>query len=562
MSNKEIAKIFQRLGDIMELHGENAYKVRSYHNAYMTLRKLETPLSEMSREDMDAIKGVGKAIGDKIQELLSTGKLNTLEKYRAMTPPGVEEILGIPGIGPKKTAVIWKELGVESVGELLYAVNENRLVELKGFGAKTQEDLKQKLEYYQRSQGKYHYAALEVEALAVRDAVAEALPGAKVALTGEIARRCNIVEGIDLLIGYEGALDALFRPDLLSAENPVACPISAQTAHETPVRIQLCAPHEFGSKQFRYTASPEFMNAFVVAFPGIDFSGLATEEAVFQRAGIPYIAPELRDDPVYIKSARTGQLPQLLEEKDILGVIHAHTTYSDGLHTLREMADYARSRGYAYIGITDHSKAAFYAQGLEPERVFIQWREIDELNRAYEAAGDPFRILKGIESDILSDGSLDYETDILAGFDFIIASIHSNLRMDEEKATRRLLTAIENPFTTILGHPTGRLLLSRPGYPIDHRKIIDACAANGVAIELNANPYRLDIDWTWIPYALEKDVRVAVNPDAHSREGIHDIHYGVLSARKGGLTAVACLNTFSVDDLRAFAQKRNKDQGV
>ncbi len=556
MSNKEIAKIFQRLGDIMELHGENAFKVRSYHNAYITLRKLETPLSEMSREDMDAIKGVGKAIGDKIQELLSTGKLNTLEKYRAMTPPGVEEILGIPGIGPKKTAVIWKELGVESAGELLYAANENRLVELKGFAGKTQADLKQKLEYYLRSKGKYHYAAVEAEALALRNAAEAALPGAKIALVGEVARCCNVVEGIEILVGSDDAPDALFQSGLLIPERTDTKPIEARTAAETPVRIYSCSPAEFGSKQFRHTGPPAFMEAFVAAFPGVDFRGLATEDDVFQRAGIPCIAPELRDLPAFIESARAKSLPRLLEEKDIRGIIHAHTTYSDGLHTLQEMADYAHAQGYAYIGITDHSKAAFYAQGLEPERVLMQWREIEEINRTYEASGVPFRVFKGIESDILNDGSLDYDPDLLAGFDFVIASVHSNLRMDEDKATRRLLAAVENPFTTILGHPTGRLLLSRPGYPIDHRKVIDACAANGVAIELNANPYRLDIDWSWIPYALEKGVSIAVNPDAHSREGIRHIRFGVLSARKGGLTAGACLNTLSAEEFLAFARGR------
>lgn len=557
MTNKEIAKTFQFLGDIMELHGENVFKVRSYHNAYLALRKLDAPLSDMDRTEIDAIKGVGKAIGDKIQELLTTGQMATLEKYRAMTPPGVQEILAVPGIGPKKTATIWKDLGVESVGELLYAVNENRLIELKGFGAKTQADLQQKLEYYQRSQGKFHFSALEAEALALLHSAKAALPGAPIVLVGEIARCCNIVESIDLLIGSEGPVDALFSAGLSAAEKEEGRPVLARTERGTPVRIFTCAPEEFGSKQFRYTASPEFMEAFLAANPGIDFRNLSTEAEVFQRAGLPPIAAELRDWPAFVAAAKTGALPEWLREEDICGVIHAHTTYSDGIHSLRDMAEYAREQGYAYIGITDHSKTAVYANGLQVERLQAQWREIDDLNAAYSAVGQDFRILKGIESDILNEGGLDYEPDILAGFDFVIASVHSNLRMDEDKATRRILAAVENPFTTILGHPTGRLLLSRRGYPIDHKKIIDACAANGVAIELNANPYRLDIDWTWIPYAMEKGVRIAVNPDAHNRQGIHDIRYGVFSARKGGLTASACLNVLSAEDFLAFA-KRNR----
>ncbi len=554
MSNKEIARTFQLLGNIMELHAENPFKVRSYHNAYMYLRKWETPLSEMSREEIDAIKGVGKAIGDKIQELLSTGRLSTLEKYRDITPPGVQEILNVPGIGPKKTAVIWKELGIESVGELLYAVNENRLVELKGFGAKTQADLKEKLEYYLRAQGHFHFAALEAEALALCDEVRAILPGARVVLVGEMGRRCNTVESIDLLIGFDGSLEQLFQSGLLQASDVSSQPITASTIRDTPVRIFTCKPEEFGSKQFRHTAAPAFLEAFISAFPGVDFRDIPEEAEVFRRVGIPYIVPELRDRPEVIEAARSGPLPELVAEKDIRSVIHAHTTYSDGLHSLGEMAEYARSKGFEWIGITDHSRSAVYAHGLETERVLMQWREIDELNAGYISSGADFRILKGIESDILNDGSLDYEPDILAGFNFVIASIHSNLRMDEDKATKRLITAIENPYTTILGHPTGRLLLSRPGYPIAHKKVIDACAANGVAIEINANPYRLDIDWTWIPYAMERGVYIAVNPDAHSREGIRDIRYGVFSARKGGLTAGACLNRLSVEAFLDFSR--------
>jgi DNA polymerase (family 10) len=314
------------------------------------------------------------------------------------------------------------------------------------------------------------------------------------------------------------------------------------------VLLYQCQAHEFGSKLFRYTAAPAFMEAFLQKFPGLDFRGLETEAAVFQKVAMPYLAPELREQAWPLEK---NGLENLVEEGQIKGVVHAHTTYSDGINSLREMALFAKENGYQYLGLTDHSKSAFYANGLKEDRLLAQWQEVDALNR--ELA--PFRIFKGIESDILSDGSLDYEENILKQFDFIIASIHSNLRMDLEKATTRLLRAIENPYTTILGHPTGRLLLSRPGYPVDHEKIIDACAANQVAIELNANPYRLDLDWTWIQYALEKGVLIAINPDAHSTGGIHDIHYGTLSARKGGLTADKCLTCFELADFERFIKK-------
>lgn len=556
MSNKEIAKIFQRLGDIMELHGENPFKIRSYHNAYISLRNLETPLSEMSRESIDAIKGVGKAIGDKIEELLRTGKLQTLEKYRAITPVGVEEMLDISGLGPKKAAQIWKELGVESVGELQYALNENRLISLKGFGAKTQEELKKKLEFYQHSKGKRLFVSVEEETVALCKAMEKIFPDKKVALVGDMARFCPIVDCIEFLVGQEDITESLPKIKNLHIEQAESNPIIGRSTSGFLVRIHTCSPEVFGSRQFRLSASEAFLSAFADAFPGKDFKNLPNEAEVFRKAGINFISPELRDLPEFIQRIQSGKGFELIRASDIKGVIHTHTTYSDGLDTLREMAFVAQGMGYKYIGITDHSKAAFYAQGLEPERVEMQWREIDAINRNLSDTGQDFRIFKGIESDILSDGRLDYEDALLAGFDFVIASIHSNLGMDEEKATRRLIAAIENPFTTILGHPTGRLLLSRAGYPIDHRKVIEACAANNVAIELNANPYRLDLNFTWIPYAVEKGVLISINPDAHSCDGMLDIRHGIFAARKGGLRREDCLNARSAAEFLEFAAQK------
>ena len=550
MTNKDIARTFQFLGSIMELHGENKFKIRSYQSAYITLRKLQQPLSEMAPEEISGIKGVGKAISGKIGELLENGKMETLEKYKAMTPKGVQEMLQIKGFGPKKISVIWKELGVETIGELLYAVNENRLIELNGFGKKTQDTLKQQLEYYQKSKDSFHYAALEEAADALLEQLQTALPDAQLSLVGAMRRRCNIVDRIEILLGMEQAAEELLKLEFLVDAKAENSKIIAVTETELPVVLYHCQPSEFGSKQFRYTAAEDFLNSFIEQFSEMDFRNLTSEEQVFEKASIPFIVPELRESSWSIDLAKSGSLPILVEEADIKGVIHSHTTFSDGLNSLEEMARSSKEMGYSYIGITDHSKAAFYANGLQPERVLQQMAEIDALNKQLA----PFRIFKGIESDILNDGSLDYEEDILKQFDFIIASVHTNLRMDEEKATNRLLKAIENPYTTILGHPTGRLLLSRQGYPIDHEKIIDACAANRVAIELNANPYRLDMDWTWIPYAIEKGVLISVNPDAHSTDGIKDIHFGVLSARKGGLSTAHCLNAMDVDAFEAWIQ--------
>jgi DNA polymerase (family X) len=557
MTNKEIARVFNNLAAIMELHNENPFKIRSYTNVYVTLRKLDKPLSEMARSEMDEIKGVGKAIGDKIQELLQTGDLETYRKYADQTPAGVVEMLNMKGFGPKKILAVWKELGIETVGELVYACNENRLIELHGFGKKTQDEVRKGAEYYLKSKHKRFWATADEDALVLIKNLELKIKtlgfeDVQIERVGALRRLDPIVESIELLMtDFEKFAQLFDNEQLILVENKENVYL-AKTENETPVIIYTCKAEEFGSKMFKYSGSKSFVEAFVKNTEGVDFKNLKTENEVFEKAGLPFIVPELREEGYIIDLAKANKLPNLINLGDIKGVIHTHTTYSDGLNTLKEMADYAQHLGYQYIGISDHSKAAFYANGLKEDRVEAQWAEIDELNKSYFN----FKILKSIECDILYEGGLDYSDEILRGFDFVIASVHSNLKMNEEKATSRLLKAIENPYTTILGHPTGRLLLSREGYPIDHKKIIDACAANKVAIELNASPYRLDLDWTWIPYALEKGVIISINPDAHTCEGINDIRYGVLASRKGRLTANECLNTRDLNEFLDFCEKK------
>ncbi len=551
MTNKEIAGAFRELGQLMELHGDNPYKIRSYQNAYMRLRKLDRPLAEMSATERESIPGVGKAIAGKIAELLDSGRMATLEKLRDKTPPGVREMLGISGFGPKKVRTVWRDLGAETVGELHYAVNENRLIELKGFGLKTQADLQKKLDYFLRSRNQFRYAALIGPAKELTDTLAQQVPAAKIATTGPLRRCCNTLERIEVLVSEAVTMADLEQLAAMSDLNTGTAGTITGKINDFPFQVMRCAAGAFGTHLFRTTASEEFLNSFERAFPGLDYDNLPTEAAVFERAGIPVVPPELREGDWALELARRGALPDLIEDQDIQGVVHSHTTYSDGIHTVAQMAAYAKEQGYGYLAVSDHSKVAVYANGLSIERVREQWAEIDVLNKK-----DPdFRILKSIECDILADGSLDYPDEILAGFDFVIASIHSNLRMDEPKATERLVRAIEHPHTHMLGHPTGRLLLSRPGYPIDHARVIDACAEHRVCIELNANPYRLDLDWSWIPYALERGVPISINPDAHSTGGIDDIRYGVRSARKGGLTAANCLNARKVDDFLAWFRR-------
>ncbi len=550
MTNKEIASTFRELGKIMELHGENKFKVRSYSNAYLTLRKMDQPVAELTEEELAGIKGIGKAISSKIRELVTTGQMATLEKYREITPAGVQDMLRISGFGPSKVKTVWKDLGAETIGELLYAVNENRLIELKGFGKKTQEDLKTKLEYFQLSQGQFRYATLFPAAKKISELLQESFPSSQVAECGALRRKMPVLTAVEFLLSDTApaaASEALELTEVVHAGDQ----LTGLFQDTTPVALYFCEQANWGSRLFELSAAPEFLEAFLRVSPAANWANKSTEEEVFSSAQLSPVPAELRESEWGFALAKDNQLPQLINPEDVLGVIHSHTTYSDGLHSLEEMVEYSKDQGYQYIGITDHSKSAFYANGLSPERVWQQMEVIDQLNGKLT----DFRVFKGIESDILADGSLDYEEDVLKAFDFIIASVHSNLRMDEQKATTRLIRAIENPYTSILGHPTGRLLLSRPGYPIDHQKVIDACAANQVAIELNASPYRLDLDWSWIPYALEKGVLISINPDAHSREGIHDIYFGTMAARKGGLSVDNCLNARSAEAFYQIAHK-------
>ena len=538
MSNKEIARHFDLLAKLMELHEENPFKIRSYANAYLSLRKLEGDLKSMKKEEIDNIPGIGDAITAKIGELIETGKMKTLEKYKNMTPEGIQEMLQVRGLGPKKVRQLWKELGITSIGDLLYACNENRLVEVKGFGVKTQDEIHKKIEFFMGARGKYLFAVVDNPAQNLVSVLKNTFPKESFEITGSLRRKMPEVQGIEIIS----------TSDIESLAGKIQGLDFDEEAgkwmyNELPVIWNHVDAPDFVIQHFKSSCSEEFLNAF-----GKLPEHPKREEEIFEDSNMQFIPPEYREKEESILKARNFNITELIEVSDIRGILHNHSTYSDGLHSLKDMADYVKQCGYEYFLISDHSRSASYAQGLEIERVLMQFREIEKLNADYV----DFRIFKGIESDILNDGSLDYPDDILKQFEVVIASIHSNLNMEMDKATNRLIKAVENPYTRILGHPTGRLLLAREGYPVDHRKIIDACAANHVVIELNANPQRLDMDWKWIDYAVDKGVKIAINPDAHSKESIHYIQYGVYAARKAGLPADMCLNTMTKTEFEAW----------
>lgn len=526
MTTEQISEALDLTSKLMELHGENPFKVKALSGAAYRIGKSGIELDGKSREELEQLEGIGKGIAAKIVELQTAGTTKELAEMMAKTPSGVIEMLSVKGIGPKKVAQLWKELGCESPGELLYACKENRLVELKGFGEKTQAAIIKSIEFAMSAKGWFLYANVEPYAYALIDYAKKQLKTELVSLTGAVRRKAIVLDKIELLVASEN-----LNPN--DFENPL----------QVPVEIITCAEKDFFTALFTTTASEQHLKQ-LEACNIIIRQEAKSEEEIYIGHNLAYIKPELREGNGEILLAQQDKLPRLIEEEDLRGILHCHSTWSDGLHSLEEMAGQCKSMGFEYFGICDHSKTAGYAKGLKEDRVIEQQAEVDVLNSKM----GPFKIFKGIESDILVNGSLDYSEEILKTFDFIVASVHSVLNMDKEKATKRLITAIENPYTRILGHPTGRLLLSREGYPIDHKKVIDACAANGVVVELNSHPYRLDIDWTWIPYCMEKNVMISINPDSHEKGSLADVKWGTFAARKGMLTKEFCLNAKSREE--------------
>ncbi len=564
MENYEIADILKYTSKLMELHGENAFKIRSYQNANFKLDRLTVPIDGLSQKELEDVDGIGPSLSIKIHQLLTTGTFPELEKLLQATPPGVLEMLQLKGIGPKKVAVIWKELEIETLGELLYACNENRLIELKGFGAKTQQLVKDAIEFRFANQGNFHFAAVEKLTLQFLDLIHKKNPELMIVPTGMLRRKCEILQNATLLFKTDSEkstatlidflkISELILPDSLQAS---ATSLEVKSVTGIPLHFLFTTEDRWAFSLWKTTGSEEHIQA-CFDLKQTDESSLhhlKSETEIYQHFELDYIEPELREGLQEIEWAKNHRLPKLVDTGDLRGILHNHTTDSDGLHSLEKMAKACKDLGYEYLGICDHSKTAFYANGLSIERVLAQQKAIEELNIKMA----PFKIFKGIESDILSDGSLDYPQEILATFDFIVASVHSGLKMDKEKATDRVMRAVRNPYTTILGHPTGRLLLAREGYPLDHKAIIDACAEEGVVIELNAHPYRLDLDWRWIQYALSKGVKISINPDAHAIEGYQDMYYGICVARKGGLSAADTFNAFSLEMMEKWFEERKK----
>ena len=562
MSNEEIVALLELTVKLLELHDENEFKIKNLSFAVRALDKETADLITLSVEQIALLQNVGKSVAGKIDEIRRTGISQELTDLLAKTPEGLLEMLQIKGIGPKKVRTIWQELGITDNRELLLACENGEVAKLKGFGDKIQATIKESILYAQSNTGKLRMEKGEELARALYDILEKQFK--QVEIVGDIRRKNEIVNAIQLIVGHDKSwevqqfLNAF--PDLQQDEKSSSPFVwrGRFSKKEIPIEIQICSPQHFVNQVFIYSSSEKHLATNGI-YKQLSKQVFESEEEIYSSLNMPYIIPEMREGNFEFEWSQHHQIEELITWDSLKGILHNHSTYSDGKHTLEMMADYCRELGFEYLGIADHSKTASYAKGLSEERIWQQHAEIDKLNQKYASMMDrPFKILKGIESDILGDGSLDYADDVLKSFDYIVASIHQNLKMNQEKAMTRIIGAIENPYTTILGHPTGRILLSRTGYPIDYQKVIDACAANGVVIEINASPYRLDLDWRWIQYALEKNVMLSINPDAHEMEGYFDMHYGVAVARKGGLLINMTFNALGLVDIEHYLKNRNR----
>ena len=552
MDRKTAAETLREIARLLEVAGENPHRVRAFAGAARSVEDAEADLDELvaSGSVLD-LKGVGKGTAAVLEELVSGDRPRALIDAEDRVPPGVREIMKLPGLGPKKVRILWQGLGVETIGELEYACRENRLLDLKGFGPASQAAVLEAIVFHNQSaeQRLLHEAWAAAEG---HCQLLARLPGVvSVGVAGELRRQCETIGEIAFVVamdaaGEAGAVARSFGDAEMIAEGHWLC----RPDHGLVLRFWFAPPLDQGAAWIRASGSDDFTAALLDLAKnrsGADETLSGGDEAsVFQGLGLPWIPPELREGSRWLDRAGAG-LPDLVELGDLRGVLHNHTTDSDGTASLEDMAASAADLGWSFFGVADHSPAATYANGVDAARLRNQWARAD----AWNAANPGLRIVKGLEADILGDGRLDIPEGCESGLDYVVASVHSSFRLAEEVQTERMVTAVRHPACRVLGHPTGRLLLARPGYAVDLERVLDACAENRVAVEINASPYRLDLDWRWARRALEKGLMLVINPDAHSMEGLDNVRWGVAVARRAGARADDIVNCREIDEFLA-----------
>jgi len=584
VTNQEIAEQLREIYQLMQLAGENRFRAIAFDRAAQTIESLNEDINTYIESDsLTDIKGIGSSIAEDIKSYAQTGEIEVLESLRERIPEGIIEWLKISGLGPKNIAKIHKELGISSIEELKEACEDGRVAELDGMGEKSAQKIVKSIEWMQQFEERCRLN----EATDIADPLFHFLKNKKgvkhIEIAGSLRRAKETIGDIDILIGAEEQYITPLFDDFVNHNLVVEVlgrgdtKSSIRTAEGRQVDLRIVKPEQFPAALMYFTGSKEHnvvmrqrarergMSLNEYGLFKLDGEGdtdfdqpvdYQSESDIYEKLGLNFIPPELREDRGEFEFFEDHKTMDLVEEKDIRGVLHAHSTWSDGKYSIEEMARACLDRGYEYLGISDHSQTAAYAGGLSVDEIKRQWEEIDRLNEAFAQEDKNFRIFKGIESDILSDGSLDYKADILKGFDFVIASVHNGLAMPRAKMMTRFRNAIEDPHTRIVGHPTGRLLLKRDGSDLDMNELIELAAEHNTAIEINANPWRLDLDWRHGNKAKETGLLSSINPDAHSVEGIDYITYGVRIARKGKFEKERILNTKNAKELAEWFEER------
>ena len=571
IDRRTAAHVLEQIAGLLELKGENQFRVRAFRSAAKAVASLQMSLHDaVASGELAATKGIGPATLQIISELAGTGRVRWLEELRAEIPAGLVEMLRVPGFGIARIRQVHELLGVDSILELEAAARDGRLARLPRFGAKSAENLLKGIAFLRQSSGQrlFHHAASEAETL--RAALARIAGVDSVTIAGEVRRRMEIVRDVVLVVVADAAPAEIFRR---ISEHPGVDEFAGQDerrmmvhfAGGTGAQVIVTTPVNAGAVLVQATGSEAHLRGLVAraAERGMSLHGAALwqgsvfvptpdEAVVYAALGLAWVPPELREGHGEIELAARNALPALVERKDLRGFLHCHTRYSDGANTVEQLATACRAAGYSYVGITDHSAAATYAGGLTPDDLRRQADEIDTVNERMQDV----RILTGIEADILQDGRVDYAEDVLARLDFVIGSVHSRFAMGRDAMTARILTAMDNPFLTILGHPTGRLLLARDPYEVDIDAVIEKAAATGVALEINADPHRLDLDWRAAARAQAAGVTTSIGSDAHSLAAIDNVDFGVAMARKAGIGPDTLLNARPVEDFLAFARAR------
>jgi DNA polymerase (family 10) len=582
MDKNQIANTLESIGALLALsENSSQFEARAYENAARAISSLDGDIEELVRAGrLKGTPGLGPKLIKRIEEMVDTGKSSYYEELRAATPPIKLEMLRIQGLGPKKINAIYEQLHVSTIPELEQACRDDKVAHLPGFGKKTQDNILQGIAFLAQHADRYYYPVAETEAQRIREALAQLPEIVRLEVAGSLRRRRETIKDIDMVVSVADDADDKARHKIMDffTSQPSIQAITGKGETKSSVilgsgmamDLRVVKDSQFPYTLHHFTGSREHhialrrralgMNMTINDYglfrgkePDLELIPCKNETDIYAALGMSYIEPELREDMGEIEAAVEGTLPELVQESDLRGVLHVHSTWSDGQNTIREMAEACLARGLQYLGISDHSKTAAYAGGLNEEQLRRQHAEIDQLNKEYRGR---LRILKGTECDILRDGSLDFADDTLASLDFVVASIHGNFNLSPEEQTSRMLRAIANPFVNIIGHPTGRILLERAGYTLDMEAVIAEAAQRGVCIEINANPLRLDLDWRLVRRACEKGIKIPVDPDAHTLEGLGDMRYGIGIARKGWLSAADVLNTMEVGELLDFFKQQ------